>query len=536
MRKRKASTKFKALLLILAMASFVILDRRFFIFALDPPKWPQKFKQYELRDKGVAEESPRGGLSLRAMPDISLYSTERLQAKIPPIAPGSATLSLMKDGDGVDKFSELRRLAEFSAIQGRGNPWILHLNSGVYDLAALSREISDPDIMLEEQGVFVLRVPLYIAPAAALVIRGEADRRAVVRLSQTRGAFLVNRGKLFILDAEIAGWNESKKDYAAFSSKKKFRPFITSWSGSETYMGRSNFFDLGYFASKSYGVSFSSAGRFAKNLPRPTGWIIDCRFERLYYGFYSYEADDVAIIGNIYYDNIIYGIDPHDRSNRLVIANNIVHGTRRKHGIIISREVNDGWIAGNRTYGNGGSGIMLDRSSMRNLIADNVSYGNRGDGITIFESPYNVVARNKLFWNWRNGFRARNSWGIYAEKNIMMMNRESGVHIYAQDITSEDRERDLLLDPYTQKASLRMRNSFVLLNKAGAFKFNRVDYAHLSKIEFLLYFPNFMRGELDNLSFDIAYGLARGERAVEITNLAGKPRATASVAFTGAIP
>ncbi len=106
----------------------------------------------------------------------------------------------------------------------------------------------------------------------------------------------------------------------------------------------------------------------------PTGWVLNSRIEDLWYGFYCWEADDIVLRGNTFRDNIKYGIDPHDRSRRLIIAENDVSGTREKHGIIISREVNDSWIIGNRSHGNNLSGIVLDRQCRNTVIANNLTY------------------------------------------------------------------------------------------------------------------------------------------------------------------
>src|SRR3546814_12525544 len=104
------------------------------------------------------------------------------------------------------------------------------------------------------------------------------------------------------------------------------------------------------------------------NRPNPTGWLIDSEFYDNWYGFYCYEAEDVVIRGNDYHDNIKYGIDPHDRSRRLIIAGNKAHDTKEKHGIIVSREVDDSWIINKQAYDNELSGIVIDRNSVNNEI------------------------------------------------------------------------------------------------------------------------------------------------------------------------
>ena len=66
---------------------------------------------------------------------------------------------------------------------------------------------------------------------------------------------------------------------------------------------------------------------------RPEGVIADNSFRNMYYGFYSYEAENAALLGNEYRDNIVYGIDPHDRSRYLMIAYNTTYDTHKKHGV-----------------------------------------------------------------------------------------------------------------------------------------------------------------------------------------------------------
>src|SRR3546814_16913053 len=60
-------------------------------------------------------------------------------------------------------------------------------------------------------------------------------------------------------------------------------------------------------------------------------------------------------------NNMIYGIDPHDYSRKLIIAFNSAYGAQKKHGIIGSRGVDDSYFIGNLAFGNHGTGMMLDR-------------------------------------------------------------------------------------------------------------------------------------------------------------------------------
>ena len=178
-------------------------------------------------------------------------------------------------------------------------------------------------------GVFVARLPIVVSQGATLDIDKQVKE---LRLSQERGAFLVNDGMLFVRDSKVTGWSESKKEPAWFKTPNEFRPFLISWGGAEVYLSNSTFTSFGYNASKAYGISISqySPGMDKQmKRPRPKGWVIDSTIVDSWYGFYCYEADDLVVKGNTYRDNIVYGIDPHDRSHRLIIADNTVHGPGR---------------------------------------------------------------------------------------------------------------------------------------------------------------------------------------------------------------
>lgn len=298
----------------------------------------------------------------------------------------------------------------------------------------------------------MLRLPLVVGHAATLAV-GEDVKQ--LRLSEERGAFLVNDEKLFVTDSKILGWREASDQQAWFQVKGRIRPFLLGWGGSATYIVGSELSSLGYSASKSYGVSLS---QFSPSLldkvkrARPTGWLLNSVFVDDWYGFNCYEADDVVIKGNTYRDNIIYGIDPHDRSRRLIITENTAYGTQKKHGIIVSREVNDSWIFNSVAYDNHLSGIMVDRASVNNVLAYNYSYQNHSDGITIYERGDNLLWGNRSVKNQRHGIRLRNSVNIRLYNNLAIDNGLTGIYGHIKGLTNTD--RNIALDPFDIKVSM----------------------------------------------------------------------------------
>ncbi len=356
-------------------------------------------------------------------------------------------------------------------------PEFIFLNEGVFTLAdviaAIGRDQADAIEVLAD-GVVRLNRPLAIGSEATLILSNEEVRE--LQLNSTTGAFLVNAGHLYVSGVRVVGFDVEKnavplRGYE--TAMHKFRPFLLSWSGSETNAADSEFVALGYSAGRSYGVTFNSGpvdDYYYRAQPKaPTGIVVNNSFDNLYYGFYAYEAADVQLVGNEYRDNIIYGIDPHDRSVRLNISLNTAYGTAKKHGIIISREVNDSFIVGNLSFDNHGSGTMLDRSSLGTLVFANTLRGNHGDGMAVFESPCTIVGMNDISDNNRAGIKVRNSWDVLLLQNVVADNKGSAIEGFISDLAQSDGSagRNFALDPYQPVTSFSAMGNVMHGNGAG---------------------------------------------------------------------
>jgi len=387
-------------------------------------------------------------------------------------------------------------------------PEFIFLNGGVFTLAdviaAIGRDQSDAIDVLEG-GVVRLNRPLAIGSEATLILSEQEVRE--LQLNATTGAFLVNAGHLHISGVRVVGFDVARNAVPRRSyetAMHKFRPFLLSWSGSHTNVADAEFVALGYSAGRSYGVTFNSGPvddyyHRAKPQP-PTGIVVNTSFDNLYYGFYAYEATDVQLVGNEYRNSIIYGIDPHDRSERLNISLNTAYATAKKHGIIISREVNDSFIVGNLSFDNHGSGTMLDRSSLGTLVFANTLRGNHGDGMAVFESPCTIVGMNDISDNARAGIKVRNSWDVLLLQNLVESNKGSAIEGFISDLSQSDGSagRNFALDPYQPVASFAAVGNLVQGNGAG------IQTAGVSSIE--LYGNQFrnqsgrlVAGDLDGL-------------------------------------
>lgn len=423
-------------------------------------------------DRMLAEAAKRpyvvdvtSGASLKldppTLPDLTRYTAANAIAKIRKSPHGHAEVRSMLDELSFKGFmGRDERMRDWAARQ-KSLPKVIFV-SGYMTPRDIARQVPHQYFQQTAKGVYIARLPIDVRPGATLHID---DSVSDFRLSLDRGAFLVNEGKLFITGSRVRGWNEAKRAPSVFKDKHDFRPFMVSWGGSQTYIIKSVVANLGYAASKSYGVSisqFSPALAPKMNRPNPTGWLIDSEFYDNWYGFYCYEAEDVVIRGNDYHDNIKYGIDPHDRSRRLIIAENKAHDTREKHGIIVSREVDDSWIINNQAYDNELSGIVVDRNSVNNVVAHNRVYRNHADGITIYESPKTLIWQNLVSANRRHGIRVRNSTNLRLYGNVAIGNGLSGIYGHIKNLAGTG--RNLRLDPFHERISMTVVGGQLISN------------------------------------------------------------------------
>ena len=442
-----------------------------------------------------------------ALPDLSGYTAAAIEKKIVRGKPGKISLRRMMQEDALKDFiGGDNKMAEW-VVRQHGIPQAIFVDDGYLNLKDLLGKVPKQYLSETAPGVFLAKLPIVVGRKGILDIDQHTQE---LRLSQEAGAFLINDGQLFVRDTRITGWNEKANGPALFKSPTEFRPFLLAWGGTETYIANTRMASFGYANSKSYGVSISQyTPNMAKVLkrPQPTGWIIDSEFSDMWYGFYCYETTGFVIKGNTYKDNIVYGIDPHDRSHGLIIADNTVYGTQKKHGIIISREVNDSFIFNNRSYDNKLSGLVLDRNSVNNFVADNEFYRNHTDGITLYESGDNLLWGNKVIANRRHGIRVRNSVNIKLYENTSMANGLTGLYGHIKDLT--DTDRDIVLDPFDAKVSLIVVGGELAGNGSGPLSIDSPLSVELYRVSMLA----------PTKSSGISFSGVLGDRQEEILDL-----------------
>ncbi|MDP3293187.1 MAG: right-handed parallel beta-helix repeat-containing protein [Nevskia sp.] len=430
-----------------------------------------KLTEAEIRASYLVKESDPTMLpafEAPKLPDLSAYNYSNISKKINRSRKGVAFLGTLVGEPGfkalTNKFSV--GLETFAKLQGGALKAII-IRDGLVTPGEIARSI--PREFFEEvsAGTYISRLPILVRHGSTLLIDKTTKE---LRLGIEKGALLAVEGQLALLDSTIIGWSEARRSPAELKDPKQYRPFIVCWGGSQLYVARSRIAHLGYAAPKAYGLSLSHYSKTqmqSKVWPRPTGWIVESTIEDLWYGLYTWEADDVVMHSNIMRNNILYGFDPHDRSRRLIIANNDVYGTKVKHGIIISREVSDSWIFGNRTHDNHKAGIVLDRQCSGNVIANNIATKNGSDGIVISESSKNLVWNNVLSGNINHGIRIRNSTDVQVRDNVSLANGLTGIYGASVDLTGT--ARNFVTDPYQKELGITVVGGQYTSNGSGPF-------------------------------------------------------------------
>jgi parallel beta-helix repeat protein len=271
-----------------------------------------------------------------------------------------------------------------------------------------------------------LTAPVMVTADATLVIDG-----IDLVLSQDHGAMLLSWGHLVVSDSTLRAWNLGR-DAAAETDHRgaAFRPHVAAFADSHTLIRRSTLAHLGHQAPMSYGLSFGTENRILKPTAFPSVDMIGNRLSDVYFGFYSFDAEGVNVVDNHIAESHVYGIDPHDDTRAMLIHGNHVYGTRRSHGIILSRRIHDTVVSHNISAGNAKAGFFVDKASHDVLITGNDSYLNGAEGLVLHEVTRIAVVDNRFHNNGGDGIRLRASSAILLDRNDIAGNGKNGLRAY----------------------------------------------------------------------------------------------------------
>ena len=191
---------------------------------------------------------------------------------------------------------------------------------------------------------------------------------------------------------------------------------------------------LGFAGAESYGLSWKvngDPGRFNELFDQVDvfGDITDSFIHHNYFGLYMFGAFGMNVLRNEVAHNAVYGIDPHDDSDSLLIEGNNSHHNGL-HGIICSKRCDGLTIRGNTSSDNNGNGIMLHREGDGNLVEGNTLLRNADSGISLFDSNQNTVRNNTASFN-KHGIRlSMGASSNLIESNDFSRNDERGIYLF----------------------------------------------------------------------------------------------------------
>jgi poly(beta-D-mannuronate) C5 epimerase len=332
--------------------------------------------------------------------------------------------------------------------------------SGLFHLADVAAGIDRPDLLACDAAACRLAAPLLVAHGAGLVIDG-----LTVRLLQEAGGLVSAAGDLWISDAAILGWDGAADQPATTDAEgRRFRPWIAGLEANRTVIRRSHLAHLGYDSNSTQGLAFTDAER-EPPAGLPSVDLVGNRIEDLWFGFFTWNAAGVNVLRNTVEGSHVYGLDPHDATRDMLIAENFIRDTRDSHGVVMSRDIHDTVVTRNRSIENGGAGFFLEKNSWNVTLAANESFDNGTDGIVVYESRDVRILDNHVAGNGRAGIRIRASADIAIEGNIVHHNTGPGIFVYDWSHSSMPLDSEDAL--YKQPVSVTIAGNRLSDNESG---------------------------------------------------------------------
>lgn len=332
-----------------------------------------------------------------------------------------------------------------------------------------------PTGLLEEiePKIWHLKASLYINNGVTL----ELDKSEVtyLKLESNSNEFVMIRsmsGDILVNGVKITSWDSINRDYD--KNIDDGRSFIMLKG-----TGRMDFIDaeaayLGYSTSPQlsvspYGVSWKITDeKLLKDLI--TGEVINSKFHHNYFGTYTFGATGMLWRDNEFYENVRYGLDPHDDSNGFLVEGNYAHNNGT-HGIIFSKRCMYNTIRDNTSINNGLHGIMLHEKSDNNVIENNMISGNIS-GVALWRSSNNIIRNNHVQDN-KHGIRANvNSLNNVIEGNSIIGSSSYGIYFYDNannNIVQQNKLNSNKVALYIKSNSNQVRNNKLLSNEVGIY-------------------------------------------------------------------
>jgi poly(beta-D-mannuronate) C5 epimerase len=454
---------------------------------------------------------PVGATQQPILPE-SFYSKEQLLASY-SVTKDTAQTQVIRLSETKDLLKTIysANFVRFAELQQQIPQGIL-ITGGSIKLSQLSQRF--PKWLTKvNTNTFLALIPIIIDVSGEFII----EEKQTLLLSQQKGSFVHNNGKLLVNKARVVGWNERRQSNSQYNGNPStFRPFIIGFGGSESIFIDSSFQSLGFEDPSSYGITIRTATPAALKMLSPNEKkkvstppilnVIGSNFDDMFTGVYMDGAHLSQITQSIFTNSVINGIHIHSQSTDILIKQNDVSGTKAKHGIVVSNDSSNIVIVRNKTHGNFRSGLLFNQQSNKNLVAYNDSYNNGGDGISIYESNDILFYGNKVYQNKSHGIRVRGALRAKLHQNIILGNRGAAVYFNSKQPS--------------EKTSGEVFGGLMVGNKSGAIFAENIKMLDLGALKTENNGSRTFRGDLENLTADIIATTWKDAKAIRITEKA----------------
>ncbi len=269
------------------------------------------------------------------------------------------------------------------------------------------KDIKNTEYLEIKDGICYLKKPVVVASTGTLRVTSASC--STVNMYPTSSITIY--GIIYFDSVKVTSYDPATGQPIELSrtNYNTVRPDIVTRSSAQYFSAKNSEFSyLGYYnpVSSHWGVAL----RFL-----PKAYIDNSKFHHNYFGFYTFDSDNVTIKNSVVHDNLEYGINIHDFSDNFYAYNNTVYNNGN-HGIILSKYNQNGKVVFNKVYDHtqnafvkgevrnyGTHGIMLHKQSNNALVSRNELTNNRV-GIKLDDSHNAVVKSNKVFSDLEQGF------------------------------------------------------------------------------------------------------------------------------------
>jgi len=253
-------------------------------------------------------------------------------------------------------------------------------------LPQVASEINNSTIIDDKgSGEYIIRATLETSHAKLTI--SSVDGVSWLKFTKDYGLYYYYANAV-ISGVKITSWDESTNS-PIDNKGTGARAWVRFYKTTDAAIQNSEFAYLGHGtdASSKRGISFEGS---SVNMH-----IDGSQFHHNHYAFYSNGLSASDLKNSDFHDNDMYDIDPHTATHDFLIANNHVHNSQAKFGVICSLNCYQITIDGNTIEGSPSSGISFSRNMHDSIVRNNVVF-NTPSAIYVGQSPNNEIYGNTI--------------------------------------------------------------------------------------------------------------------------------------------